>query len=160
MARIPVFYSFHFDNDVMRVQQVRNIGVIEGNQPASPNDWEEIKRKGKAAVQNWIDENMKYKRCVIVLVGSETTNREWVRYEIEKAWNDGKALFGKYIHNLKCPRTGTSKKGINPFDTFTFNDGSKLSSVINCYDPNPMYAYTDIASNMESWINTAISQRR
>jgi hypothetical protein len=160
MARIPVFYSFHFDNDVMRVQQVRNIGVIEGNQPASPNDWEEIKRKGKAAVQNWIDENMKYKRCVIVLVGSETTNREWVRYEIEKAWNDGKALFGIYIHNLKCPRTGTCKKGINPFDTFTFNDGSKLSSVINCYDPNPMYAYTDIASNMESWINTAISQRR
>ena len=160
MARIPVFYSFHFDNDVMRVQQVRNIGVIEGNQPASPNDWEEIKRKGKAAIQNWIDENMKYKRCVIVLVGSETTNREWVRYEIEKAWNDGKALFGIYIHNLKCPRTGTCKKGINPFDTFTFNDGSKLSSVINCYDPNPMYAYTDIASNMESWINTAISQRR
>lgn len=95
MARIPVFYSFHFDNDVMRVQQVRNIGVIEGNQPASPNDWEEIKRKGKAAVQNWIDENMKYKRCVIVLVGSETTNREWVRYEIEKAWNDGKALLDR-----------------------------------------------------------------
>ncbi len=160
MARIPVFYSFHFDNDVMRVQQVRNIGVIEGNQPASPNDWEQIKRKGKAAVQNWIDENMKYKRCVIVLVGTETTNREWVRYEIEKAWNDGKALFGIYIHNLKCPRTGTCKKGSNPFDTFTFNDGSKLSSVINCYDPNPMYAYNDIASNMETWINTAISQRR
>lgn len=160
MARIPVFYSFHFDNDVMRVQQVRNIGVIEGNQPASPNDWEQIKRKGKAAVQNWIDENMKYKRCVIVLVGTETTNREWVRYEIEKAWNDGKAIFGIYIHNLKCPRAGTCKKGSNPFDTFTFNDGSKLSSVINCYDPNPMYAYNDIASNIESWINTAISQRR
>ncbi|MDQ1224403.1 hypothetical protein QE443_000564 [Pantoea ananatis] len=27
-----VFYSFHFDNDVMRVQQIRNMGVIEGEE--------------------------------------------------------------------------------------------------------------------------------
>jgi hypothetical protein len=33
-----VFYSFHFDNDVFRVQQVRNMGVIEGNEPTTrPN---------------------------------------------------------------------------------------------------------------------------
>lgn len=25
MAKVPVFYSFHFANDVMRVQQIRNI---------------------------------------------------------------------------------------------------------------------------------------
>jgi len=28
MAREPTFYSFHFDNDVFRVQQIRNMGVI------------------------------------------------------------------------------------------------------------------------------------
>ncbi len=33
MAKVPVFYSFHFDNDVMRVQQIRNIGAIEDNKP-------------------------------------------------------------------------------------------------------------------------------
>jgi hypothetical protein len=27
MSRKPVFFSFHFDNDVMRVQQIRNIGA-------------------------------------------------------------------------------------------------------------------------------------
>jgi len=37
MAKIPVFYSFHFNNDVMRVQQIRNIGAIEGNPPTDPN---------------------------------------------------------------------------------------------------------------------------
>lgn len=26
-----VFYSFHFDNDVMRVQQIRNMGVLGMN---------------------------------------------------------------------------------------------------------------------------------
>ena len=40
MAKVPVFYSFHFGNDVMRVQQIRNIGSIEGNAPTTPNEWE------------------------------------------------------------------------------------------------------------------------
>ena len=69
MAKRQVFYSFHFDNDVMRVQQIRNIGVIEGNEPVSPNKWEEIKRKGDNAIEKWIDENMKY----IIEAGISTT---------------------------------------------------------------------------------------
>ena len=160
MAKIPVFYSFHFDNDVMRVQQVRNIGTIEGNSPTSPNEWEQLKRTGQAAVERWIDNNMKYKRCVIVLIGSETAGRYWVEHEIRKAWNDGKALLGIYIHNLKCPRHGTSIKGKNPFDNFTFDNGTKLSSVVPCYDPNPSKAYVDIAQNISSWINLAITNKR
>jgi hypothetical protein len=28
MKREPVFYSFHYDNDVFRVQQVRNMGDV------------------------------------------------------------------------------------------------------------------------------------
>lgn len=38
MPKRQIFYSFHFNNDVMRVQQVRNMGVVEGNVPVSPND--------------------------------------------------------------------------------------------------------------------------
>lgn len=159
MSKIPVFYSFHFGSDVMRVQQVRNIGSIEGNAPTTPNDWETLKRTGKKAVENWIDQNMKYKRCIVVLIGSETASRPWVKYEIEKAWNDGKAIIGIHIHNLKCPRNGTSRKGANPFDSFTFNDGRKLSAVVPCYDPNPNNAYQDIANNISSWINHAISNK-
>ena len=160
MARKPVSFSFHYGNDVMRVQQVRNIGAIEGNTPVSANDWETVKRGGNASILRWIDDNMKYKQCVIVLVGEETANRPWVRYEIEKAWNDEKLIFGIFIHNLKCPRNGTSRKGGNPFDTFNFNDGRKLSSVVKCYDPIFYNAYNDIARNMESWVNAAIAQRR
>lgn len=159
MAKIPVFYSFHFDNDVMRVQQVRNIGSIEGNTPTSPNQWEQLKRTGKKAVENWVDQNMKYKRCVIVLIGTDTWNRPWVKYEIEKAWNDGKAILGIYIHNLRCPRNGTSRKGKNPFDEFSFNDGRKLSSVIPCHDPNSINAYQDISNNIGRWISNAIANK-
>ena len=65
MAYRQVFYSFHFDNDVMRVQQIRNIGVIEDNKPVSANDWEDVKNGGNAAIEKWIADNMKYRSCVV-----------------------------------------------------------------------------------------------
>lgn len=154
-----VFYSFHFDNDVMRVWQIRKMGAIEGNELVAPNNWEQIKRSGEYAVKKWINDNMRYKSCVVVLVGSETANREWVNYEIRKAWNEGKGLFGIYIHNLKDPRTGTCKKGANPFDNVLLKNGQKLSSLVPCYDPNSWDAYNDIAKNLENWVDFAIKSR-
>ncbi|MDM8533918.1 TIR domain-containing protein [Clostridiaceae bacterium HSG29] len=159
MAKKQVFYSFHFKNDVMRVQQIRNIGVLEGNSTVSANKWEEIKRKGNRSIQKWIEDNMKYKSCVIVLIGEETANRPWVKYEIEKAWKDGKGLLGIYIHNLKCPITGISKKGINPFSQFSFGSKS-FADVVPCYDPISYNAYNDIAKNLDIWISHAIANRK
>ena len=148
-----VFYSFHFDNDVMRVWQIRKMGAIEGNEPVAPNN------RSEYAVKKWIDDNMKYKSCVIVLVGSETASRKWVDYEIRKAWNERKGLFGIYIHNLKDPITGTCRKGANPFDNVLMRNGQRLSSLVSCYDPNSWDAYNDIAKNLENWVEEAISTR-
>lgn len=160
MPKRQIFYSFHFKNDVLRVQQIRNIGALEDNQPVSKNDWEEVKRKGETSIKKWIEDNMSYRSCVVVLVGEETASRPWVKYEIEKAWNDGKGLLGIFIHNIKCPTNGKSNKGTNPFDSFTFKDGSKLSSRVNCYNPDPSDAYNDIANNIEDWVEDAISSRK
>lgn len=159
MAKRQVFYSFHYDNDVFRVQQIRNIGVLEGDTPVSANDWEQIKRRGDASVERWIDDNMRYKSCLIVLIGSETANRKWVNYEIKKAWNDGKAVLGIYIHNLRCPRSGVCFQGANPFNNFNLSGGRSLSDFVKCYNPNPYDTYTDIANNIERWIETAIQDR-
>ena len=54
MAR-RVFYSFHYIPDCSRAAQVRNMGVLDGNQPASDNDWEAVKKGGDAAIKKWID---------------------------------------------------------------------------------------------------------
>ena len=156
MAREPVFFSFHYDNDVFRVQQIRNMGIVEGNQPVSPNNWEQVKRQGDAAVERWIDENLKYKRCVIVLVGSETANRKWVKYEIRRAWELRKGLFGIYVHNLNCPRTGTCTIGPNPFNNLSVN-GYSMANLVPCHNPSAWDAYGDISRNMTSWVSQAIS---
>lgn len=155
-----IFYSFHYEKDVFRVQQVRNIGKLEGNLPATPNTWEEIKRNGDKEIQKWIDENLAAKSCLVVLIGEDTANRKWVKYEIKKAWNDGKGILGIYIHNLEDPKTGKSKQGKNPFEQFMFEDGSKLSSIAKCYNPESSDAYNDIANNIEKWIEEAISIRK
>ena len=161
-----IFYSFHFDNDVFRVQQIRNIGALEDNEPVSVNDWEEIKKKGDDAIKKWINDNMNYRSCVVVLIGEDTANRKWVKYEIRKAWDDGKGLLGIYVHNLKDPRHsknpplyGKSNKGANPFDLVISGDGMKLSSKIKCYNPDASDTYNDIADNLEDWVAKAIEDR-
>lgn len=157
MAKRQIFYSFHFDNDVMRVQQVRNMGALEENKPVSVNEWEQVKKGGDAAIEKWINDNMKYRSCVVVLVGEETANRKWVKHEIKKAWNDGKGLVGIYVHNLKCPRNGCSNKGTNPFDQFTIN-GKAMSGIVKCYDPGSD-AYSNIKDKIENWVEEAITIR-
>ena len=151
-----VFYSFHFDHDVMRVHQIRNMGVLEGDEPVSPNTWEQIKRT-EQGVKNWINQSLNGKSCLVVLIGSQTANRPWVKYEIERAWKEGKAVVGIYIHRLKCPRNGYGTKGPNPFDQFTFKRGDRVIKPL-VYEPNFNDAYSDIKNNLATWIENAIKQ--
>ena len=166
MPKRQIFYSFHYDNDVFRVQQIRNIGAIEGNQPVSVNEWETVKRGGDRAIEKWIDDNMKNRSCVVVLVGKETSKRKWVEYEIKKGWTDGKGVLGIYIDDLIDPRHSTvsplygkSYKGDNPFDNIFIGNGIKLSTLVSCYTPPATDTYKHISANLETWIETAIKNR-
>lgn len=51
MPKRQVFYSFHYYNDVFRVQQIRNIGTLDENKPVSANDWEEVKQGGDESIK-------------------------------------------------------------------------------------------------------------
>lgn len=162
MAR-RVFFSFHYKPDNWRTSQVRNMGVLEGNRPVTDNDWEQIKRGGDKAVQNWIDGQLKGKSCAIVLIGKSTAGRKWIKYEIEKSWNDEKGLLGIYIHNLLDKDEKQSVKGRNPFTDFTMDrDQKKLSSIVKAYDPpfsTSTNVYNYIKTNIDSWVEEAISIR-
>ena len=105
--------------------------------------------------------NLKDKSCLVVLIGEETSERKWVSYEIETAWNLGKAVCGIYIHKLKNRDGNISKEGNNPFNNFTVGD-KKLSSIAPVFkspytDSKDVYA--DIEKNIENLIEKAISIR-
>lgn len=157
MAKRQIFYSFHFDNDVMRVQLVRNMGAIEGNTPVSAQDWESVKKGGDKAIKKWIDDNMNYRSCVVVLIGEETSKRPWVKHEIQKAWADKRGVLGVYIHKLKCPNNGIGTQGANPFEGLGLKDKNGNLAKIPIYNPKASDAYGDIKDNIESWIETAIA---
>lgn len=163
MAR-KVFYSFHYDADNWRASQVRNMGALEGNVPCSDNDWETIIRGGSAAIERWIARQLSGRSCAVVLVGAETADRKWVRYEIKQAWDSGKGVVGVRIHNLKDRHGNHAAYGENPFDRFTVNGGKKkLSSLVQLYDP-PGWASTDvyahIKDNLADWVDEAIDIRK
>ncbi len=167
MAKRQIFYSFHYDNDVFRVQQIRNIGALEENKPVSPNDWETVKKGGDKAIEKWIDDNMVNRSCIVVLVGHETSKRKWVDYEIRKAWKEGKAVLGVYIDDLIDPRYtsqsplyGKSYKGANPFDNIKLQSGNLLSTKVKCHTPPSSDTYKFIAANLERWIEDAINERK
>jgi hypothetical protein len=129
MVKRRTFFSFHYKPDNWRAGQVRNMGVVEGNEPVSDNDWETVTKGGDAAIRRWINQQMSGKSCAIILIGANTSGRKWIKYEIEKAWNDGKGVVGIYIHNLRASNGDQSAKGANPFYSFTVN-GRRLSNIV------------------------------
>jgi len=135
MAR-RCFYSFHYVPDNNRAAQVRNIGVIEGNRPASDNGWESVTRAGDGAIKRWIAEQMRGRSCTIVLVGAGTARRKWINYEIVRSWDEGMGVVGIRIHGLKNLAGLVSTRGANPFDFVTHGPTRQpLSRIVKCYDP-------------------------
>jgi hypothetical protein len=100
-------------------------------------EWQAIERQGKRAIQDWIDRQMKGTSVAVVLIGQETSGREWVQYEIKRGYEDGKGLLGIYIHNLKDRSGKTDIKGANPFSAlYVEQNGVRtyLSSLYKTYD--------------------------
>ncbi|MGN6507662.1 MAG: TIR domain-containing protein [Tepidisphaeraceae bacterium] len=155
------FYSFHYKPDCSRAAQVRNIGAVDGNKPASDNDWESIKSRGDAAIEKWIDDQLYGRSCAVVLIGANTANRKWIDYEIEAAWKAKKGVLGVYIHNLKDLDGKQSLKGSNPFAGFNIG-GTPLTSIVKTYDPpfsDSKQVYGYIANNLADWFDAAVAIR-
>lgn len=163
MAR-RVFFSFHFENDFWRTQQVRNMNALEGQTLYTPNAWEEVKRKGDASIEKWIDDNLFGTSCVVVLVGTNTADRRWVQREIVKGWDAEKGVLAIRVHKLLDSKGNSSAAGPNPLDKIRHGKtGRFLSSIAQIYEPagiDSKAVYASIKDNIETWIERAIAIRK
>jgi hypothetical protein len=103
MAR-KVFFSFHYQRDLWRVNVVRNSGTIDGISAAGFHDeslWEETKKKGDEAVKKLINKGLEGTSVTVVLIGSQTATRKYVSYEIERSIARGNGILGVRINNIK-----------------------------------------------------------
>ncbi|MCQ2335870.1 MAG: TIR domain-containing protein [Paludibacteraceae bacterium] len=163
MAKRQVFFSFEYAKDCWRASQVRNMGKVDNNSTFSDNDWEEVRKKSDWAIRNWIDDQLKMRSCLVVLIGSTTSTRSWVKYEIEQAYKMHKGIVGVYIHKLKNASGEQTTKGCNPFYNILTSDGSRLSNHVTCFDSDystSQYVYDDIKDNIETLIEDAINNSR
>jgi hypothetical protein len=158
------FFSFHYKPDAHRAAQVRQIGTIEGNKPATDNDWETITSGGASAIEKWVADQMKGKSCTVVLVGSNTANRKWINHEIVRSWDKGMGVVGIHIHGLKNLDGKISTKGKNPFDYITHGPTKKkLSAIVKCYNPvgtNSKERYAWISKHLANAVEEAIRIRK
>jgi len=157
MAR-KIFFSFHYERDAWRAGQVRNSDLLPNEDEHGFVDaaaWEEIKRKGVTAIQNWINEQLEGTSVTVVLIGAETSQRPWVDYEIRTSWNRGNALVGLYIHNVKDQERKTDTQGMNPFESIYLADGQPLSSVCKTYD----WVLDDGRNSLGGWVDKAANER-
>jgi hypothetical protein len=154
MAR-HTFFSFHHARDVWRAAQVRNSWVL--NESAGfwdKADWEAVKRKDKATIHRWIDEQMRGTSVTVVLIGAETASREHVGYEILQSHNKGNGLLGIYVHNIKDSNQRTDFKGRNPFLNWQFESGDRTILFSDFY---PTYDWVNDGgrNNLGTWIEAA-----
>lgn len=156
MAR-RVFFSFHYERDVWRAGQVRNCWVTRDRESAGFWDaaaWEEVKKKGNLAVEKWIDDQLKGTSVTVVLIGAETSTREYVGYEIKQSYNRGNGMLGIYIQNMKDSNGRTDTRGNNPFDNWQVEkDGRQIlfSSLYPTYDWLNDSGY----HNLADWVEAA-----
>jgi MTH538 TIR-like domain (DUF1863) len=118
MAR-RIFFSFHYQRDLWRVNVVRKSNVVreEGTSTSFHDSslWEEAERKGDAAIKRMIDQGLEGTTVTCVLIGAETSTRPYVQYEIEKSKEIGNGVLGVRIHNVEDRNGRRDYAGDSPF---------------------------------------------
>lgn len=134
------FFSFNYEKDVWRVNQIRNAPNVIGTSAAGFQDaslWEEAKKKSDRAIKNLIDEALKNTTVTVVCITRGTANRKFIDYEIDKSLERGNGLVGVKIHNLKNQKGEATSEGAVPdkitragYKTYTYSNGERLAAWI------------------------------
>lgn len=118
MAR-RVFFSFHYQDVIdFRANVVRNHNVTKDNNAGyfDASIWEESRKQGDIALKRLINGGLDNTSVTVVLIGSSTCIRRWVRYEIIKSIECGNKVIGIHINGIPDKNRQTKPYGNNPFD--------------------------------------------
>lgn len=117
-----VFFSFHYENDIWRANVVRNswryqhLTTRQAYGFFDASLWENVKRHNPESLKDLIRQGMENTSVTAVLIGSNTYERRWVRYEIARSVVKRNGLVGVRIHLLADRFKRQSYAGPNPLD--------------------------------------------
>jgi hypothetical protein len=146
-----VYFSFHYEGDVWRVNQVRNSWVTKPDRETrgfqDRAEFEAVKRQGDDAVKRWINRNLEGTSVTVVLVGENTCDRKWVRYEIQRSIERGNGIVFIKIHNLKDQAGNTCPEGAMDFGDID----------VSGY-PVHDWVYEDGYNNIGDWVEAGAAE--
>jgi len=126
------FFSFCYE-DVknFKVNVVRNSWLLNNSADSfiDGSIWEKEKSKGPTVIKNLIETGLKKTSVTTVLIGDETADRRWVKYEIVKSFEKGNGILGIHINRIRGKNQAISPRGLNPLDRLAFQiseDGKKI----------------------------------
>ncbi len=158
-----VYFSFHFRNDIFRANVVRNTWVGKGgSQAAGYKDlsmWESARTRDDRRLTGMIRDALRGTSVTVVLIGTDTADRYWVRHAILESWVKGNGLLGIHIHDIADMRTGnTARKGANPFRGIRVEDEDGRN--VDLHDEIEIYDWwrDDGNHNFADWIERAARQ--
>lgn len=151
-----VFFSFHYQDVIdFRANVVRNSWLTKSDREAAGffdhSLWETAKKFGDANLKNMINEGMDGSSVSVVLIGTETYRRPWVRYEILKSLERRNKVIGIHINSIKGRDGLTKVQGPNPFEYLGIQynaDGSRIDG--REWDGNGWIGYGRIDSSLGS----------
>ena len=140
-----VYFAFHYQDVIdFRANVVRKHNALTDAQKAGYFDasiWESTKKTGDVALKRMINSELKNTSVTVVLIGSETYARPWVRYEVFHSIEVGNSLLGIHINSIEGRDGRTKPTGPNPFDHMgiQISDDGKTGSPTVRTGPNWAY---------------------
>jgi len=156
-----LYFAFHYQRDIWRVNQVRNCWVTFPNATTAgfydDSLWEDSKKKGDEAIKRMILNGLAGTSVTAVLIGAQTSERRWVRFEIDESIRRGNGVIGIYVCSLKDKNGNSDIMGANPLDKIQINVNG-VSMPASSYYRTYMWFSDDGPKQMGTWVDLAAKQ--
>ena len=129
-----VYFSFHHQDVIdQRADVVRNHWLAKGDREDAgffdEPTWGDALLGGHAFITRMLTGGLDDTSVTCVLIGSQTSARRWVRYEIIESIQRGNLLLGVHINRIPDKSQRTKPPGKNPFEQLALAISADGSSI-------------------------------
>lgn len=115
MKSIFVSHVYEDQSYVSKMQKWEKKGLLEGY--TFTFETEDKRHEGKQAIRNYLKKKIEGCAVIVVLIGNDTHNHDWIRAEVELANS-----FHKRILCMRIPKTtGAKPKILNKYKEIIFH---------------------------------------
>jgi hypothetical protein len=120
----------------VRINIVNNVWLTDQTRESKgfipQEQWLRAEKLGDEAIQELLDSEIEQSTVTLVLIGTDTYSKKWVRYCIIKSISIGHRVLGIHINHIEGKNLSVKELGMNPFDFLAvkYNETGEFVEVI------------------------------